>query len=255
MQSENQETERIQRVYATYARVGLQESKWSLKNPGNLAIHSERSRALAKTLARAALLPLSDKQILEVGCASGGVLRELIRLGAKPSLLSGIDLIPDHIDSARIVLPEADLRVADARSLPYEVERFDLVLVFTVFSSILDAEVARQVATEIRRVLKLGGAVIWYDFQYGNPRNPNVRGIKQPQVAKLFPGFRTHWRSLTVFPPLARRLGALTPFVYPMLAAIPLFRTHLMGMMLKPAQVGAAQMISTKRQSNMVPIR
>jgi ubiquinone/menaquinone biosynthesis C-methylase UbiE len=240
MQAENQETERIQRVYATYAAAGLAESKWSLKNPGNLAIHSERSRALAKALARSGLLPLSDKHVLEVGCGSGGILRELILLGAKPSLLSGIDLIADRVESARIVLPEADLRVADARSLPFEAERFDLVMVFTVFSSILDAEVARQVATEIRRVLKPAGAVIWYDFQYNNPRNPNVRGIKQPQVATWFPGFRSYWKTLTVLPPLARRLGAVTAFVYPILAAIPLFRTHLMGVMLKPSTAGAA---------------
>jgi ubiquinone/menaquinone biosynthesis C-methylase UbiE len=132
-------------------------------------------------LARTGLLPLSDKHILEVGCGEGGRLRELNPLGAKPSLLSGIDLLADRVESARIRLPEADLRVADARSLPFEAERFDLVLVFTVFSSILDAEVARQVATEIRRVLKSGGAVIWYDFRYDNPRNPNVRGINNPR--------------------------------------------------------------------------
>ena len=241
MSTQDPEAQRIQRVYRGYAAGGFGRSKWSPNNPGNQAMQSERQRVLANMLDRIGFLPLSDKRVLEVGCGSGGILRELLLLGAKPSRLSGIDLNTDRVETARIVLPEADLRVADARSLPFEAERFDLVMVFTVFSSILDAEAARQVATEIRRVLKSGGAVIWYDFQYNNPRNPNVRGIKQLQVDKWFPGFRSYWKTLTVLPPLARRLGSVTAFVYPILAAIPLVRTHLMGVMLKPSTAGASQ--------------
>jgi len=233
MQSERQEAERIQAVYGEYAAIGFAESKWSLKNAGNQAIHSERNRVLVKALSRTALLPLNGKHILEVGCASGSVLRDLVLLGAEPSRLSGIDLVPDHIKAARLTLPEADLRVADARSLPYDPGQFDLVLVFTVFSSILDVEVMGQVAAEIRRVLKPGGAVICYDFQYNNPGNQNVRGIKQRELEKLFPGLRGDWNTLTVLPPLARRLGRLTSFAYPVLAAIPWVRTHLLGIMVK----------------------
>ena len=52
----------------------------------------------------------------------------------------------------------------------------------------------------------------------------------------LFAGFRGHWTSLTLLPPLARRLGPLTPFAYPALAAIAPLRTHLLGVLIKPPQ-------------------
>jgi ubiquinone/menaquinone biosynthesis C-methylase UbiE len=234
MPSKNQETERIQRVYAAYTTAGLPETKWSLRNPGNNAISSDRSRALSKALASEELLPLSGKRILDVGCGAGGVLRELIGLGADPSLLVGIDLVAHRIEMARTVLPSVDLQMADARWMPFEPERFDLALSLTLFSSILDGETAAQVAHEICRVLKPGGAMIWYDLRFNNPGNPNVRGIKRREVEAWFPGFRSSWRTLTVLPPLARRLGFFTPVLYPILAAIPFIRTHLLGVLIKP---------------------
>jgi ubiquinone/menaquinone biosynthesis C-methylase UbiE len=189
-----------------------------------------------ETLGRFGLLPLGDRRILEVGCGEGLILQELTRLGAKSSLLSGIDLIPERIEAAQARLPTVDVRVADAQTLPYKSGEFDLVVVFTVFSSILSKEIACGVAAEIRRVLKPGtGALLWYDLQYNNPWNGNVRGMKRPEVEALFPGLDGHWRSLTVFPPLARKLSVFTAFLYPAFAAIPMARTHLMGMMLKRA--------------------
>ena len=128
--------------------------------------------------------------------------------------------------------------MADARSLPYSDESFDVVVAFTVFSSILELEFARQVAREMCRVLKPGGVVVHYDFQYNNPWNRNVRGVKRAEVENYFDGVHGGWKRLTLFPPLARRLGIFTPVLYPVLAAVPLFRTHLMGVLVKAGKAG-----------------
>lgn len=234
MAGENEETTRIQRVYATYEAKGLGKSKWSLNNRGNVAIIQERRAALLTVLETAGSLPLAGKQILEVGCGSGGVLQELLSLGADASRLCGVDLLPDGIESARRNLPEVNLKVADARHLPFDKEAFDLVIVFTVFSSILNLGAARSVAEEISRVLKPGGAVASYDFRYNNPVNPNVRGMKRRELQAHFPGFVVFAKSLTLLPPLARRLGPLTRFAYPVLAMVPLLRTHFLAVMVKP---------------------
>jgi ubiquinone/menaquinone biosynthesis C-methylase UbiE len=269
----NTESDRVRRVYQGYADAGLRESKWSLRNRGNLTIHREIASVLADLLAGAGIRSLNDRRTLEIGCGEGRVLDKLIALGANPRLIAGIDLLEERIEAARRRLPEADLRVADARSLPYPDESFHVVVAFTVFSSILDLEIARQVAGEMCRVLKPGGVVVHYDFQYNNPWNPNVRGVKRAEVEGYFDGFRGDWKRqhykaesrkqpgeikerihgprkaeikpeidgfdggwkrLTLFPPLARRLGVLTPVLYPVLAALPLLRTHLMGVMVKP---------------------
>ncbi len=236
MLTRDPEFDRVQRVYADYAARGLSDSKWSLSNRGNCAIYSERSRAVTEMLGQTGIMPLSGKKVLEIGCGSGRVLRELIGLGANPGLMSGIDLLADRIELARRALPEVDLRLADARSLPFASESFDLLVLFTVFSSILDWEVVRRVAEEVCRVLKRGGAVLFYDFRFNNPRNPNVRGIKRSEVETYFHGFRPCWKTLTVLPPLARKLGVFAPFVYPLLASVPILRTHLLGVLLKPAE-------------------
>jgi ubiquinone/menaquinone biosynthesis C-methylase UbiE len=228
------EVQRIQRVYDGYAARGLAESRWSLANPGNAAMRLERMRALARVLARAGFASLENRKILEIGCGEGRVLGELAALGARPSLLSGIDLLPERIETARRAFPQSDLRVADARSLPFADGSFDLAAAFTVFSSVPDLEVARDIAREMGRVLKPGGAVVCYDFHYNNPRNSNVRGIKRSCLASSFPGFRCHWRTLTLLPPLARRLGRFTAVAYPLLAAIPPLRTHFLGILVKP---------------------
>jgi hypothetical protein len=102
----------------------------------------------------------------------------------------------------------------------------DMVLLFTVFSSILDHRMAENVATEVRRVLKPGGAVLWYDFRYDNPSNPHTRGMTKRHIRRLFPGFTLNLRTITSLPPLARRLGRATSWLYPVLAAGPFLRTH-----------------------------
>jgi len=232
----DQESERLRRVFSAYAEAGLPKSRWSLANRGNLKIHQEISQTLVKMLTRNNLMPLDNKRILEVGCGDGRVLQGLISMGAKSHFVSGVDMLDERINSARCVLPEVDLRVADARFLPFPPESFDIVVTFTLFSSILQTQFARQVATEMCRVLKPGGAAVYYDFQYDNPRNPNVRGIKRAEVEQYFEDFQPSWKRLTLFPPLARRLGIFTPIAYPLLAAVPFLRTHLMGVLIKPDQ-------------------
>lgn len=93
---------------------------------------------------------------------------------------------------------------------------------------------AHNVAAEVQRLLKAGGAVVWYDFRYNNPYNPHVRGMTKGHIQQLFPTFTFHLRTITLLPPLARRLGALTPLLYSRLARLPILRTHYLGLLVKP---------------------
>lgn len=76
--------------------------------------------------------------------------------------------------------------------------------------------------------------MIWYHFRYNNPTNPNVRGMTKRLIRRFFPDFRMKLHSITLLPPLARRLGRLTPVLYPVLAAIPPLRTHYLGVLIRP---------------------
>ena len=105
------------------------------------------------------------------------------------------------------------------------------MLLFTVFSSILDEAMARNVAREIGRVLKQGGAVVWHDLRYPNPWNPTVRAMTKRRIRELFPSFELKPELIYLLPPIARRLGRFTDWTYPMLASISVLRSHYSGLL------------------------
>lgn len=228
------EADRIRQVYDRYDQKGWAESKWADTNPGNARNLQERERRIGGLLVETGYAPLAGRRLLEIGCGSGKVMRSLLRLGARPENCYGVDLIPDRIGEAQAACPGVHFQAANAEQLPFETGSFHLVAVFTVFSSILDDATARRIAGEMDRVLKPGGAVIWYDLRVNNPGNPNVRGLRPPELARLFPEYRPRLCKLTLVPPLARRLGSLTGTLYPILVAMPLLRTHLGGVLMKP---------------------
>jgi SAM-dependent methyltransferase len=228
------EITRVRRVYRGYAERGRGAREWAANHPGNRAMVDERTRVLAGLLERSGRLPLGNRRVLDLGCGDGEVLAGLVRWGAAPARLVGIDVRADAVVRAHARWPALGFDVADATALPCRDASFDLALCFTLFTSILDDGVARRVAREVRRVLRPGGALLWYDFRVGNPWNPHVRAMSRRSVHELFPGWPATFRLVTLLPPLARRLHSLTPLLYPVLAAFPPLRTHWAGLLERP---------------------
>ena len=82
--------------------------------------------------------------------------------------------------------------------------------------------------------LRPGGAVLWYDFTYNNPRNPDVRGVPLRRVQALFPQGRITARRVTLAPPLARVLVRVHPALYGLFNSVPWLRTHILCWIEKP---------------------
>jgi ubiquinone/menaquinone biosynthesis C-methylase UbiE len=224
------DSERIARAYQDLeARAG---SRWDSANPGNEAILEERRRSTRNLLDKAGLLPLAGKQVLEVGSGTGGELAWMRELGAASEDLVGVDLLPDRVAAARRAHPGTRFDHGNAEHMSYADESFDLVLALTVFSSIPSEAMARNVALEITRVLRPGGAVLWYDVRYDSASNPNVKAVPAWRVRSLFPALKAKLHSVTLLPPLARRLGPLTS-AYGLLASVPPLRSHLIGLLRK----------------------
>jgi ubiquinone/menaquinone biosynthesis C-methylase UbiE len=134
---------------------------------------------------------------------------------------------------AREALPMADLQVGDATRLPWDNEHFNLVIASTVFTSVLNTDVRRLMAAEIVRVLRPGGALLWYDFAINNPKNPNVRRVDRRELSKLFPELKGKTKSVSLAPPLARLVAPANWTMAVFLAGIPLLRTHLLALLVK----------------------
>jgi ubiquinone/menaquinone biosynthesis C-methylase UbiE len=228
------EADRLKVVYREYGERGLGKTKWSLTNRGNQAIRQERERKLARLLQRAGFLPLAPRRILDVGCGTGETLAGFEAWGARPENLFGVDLLADRIRRAKEAFPALNFQETNAEALPFENGFFDLAAVFTVFTSILDPQMTRNLSREITRVLRSGGAVIWYDFRMNNPFNPHVRGVSRKGIRQLFPEFNERLVSITLMPPLARRCSFLTQLLYPCFASLPFLRSHYLGLLTKP---------------------
>jgi ubiquinone/menaquinone biosynthesis C-methylase UbiE len=155
--------------------------------------------------------------------------------GVVPERLHGIDLLSDRIERANRLAPRMDLRVASAWALPYADESMDLVSAHTVFSSILDPTARQALAREMVRVLRLTGCILIYDFWISNPKNPDTTGIDKAEICRLYPDMIVKTCTLTLAPPLSRRIAPIFPLLVHILEALlPFLRTHSMSIVRRP---------------------
>lgn len=142
--------------------------------------------------------------VLDIGCGVGAFLRMVAERGARPF---GIDASEALLEFARTRVPEADLRVGDMESLPYEDNAFDLVTGFTAFFFANDFAAAIR---EAGRVAKPGAPVV---IQVWGPHERNDLEAMKAIARPFFPPRpadapleREYWKP-GVLEDIARRAG------------------------------------------------
>ena len=228
--------EEDQRVREAYARRRLiPAARYARTDPFNLYSSHEREAVMASFFRSRGLNSLAGIRILDVGCGRGDTLRLFMEYGAQPELLTGIDLLEDRVQKARQLTPNATVVCGSATQMPFPDSSFDLVVQFTLFTSILHDEVKRSIAAEMARVLSPSGRILWYDFTYNNPSNADVRGIGKREIRALFPGFNLDGRRLTLAPPLGRRIAPVSIALYYFLSRFRPLCTHYLGLLQRSA--------------------
>jgi SAM-dependent methyltransferase len=215
------ERDRLTRLYEGYGQDPGRRSAWAADNPGNVAIRAE---VAAHLRAGAGAIVDGDQPVLDAGCGTGYWLDWLVREGVAPERLHGADLIAARVDAAGRRVPGAHVAVADVRALPYPDATFGLVLLFTVLSSQPSRPAMVDALREARRVLAPGGAIVVWDVR----RSRAGRATRRVPAAVLRAGLGEGVRlsTVTLLPPLARRLGRATGRLYGPLARVPALRTH-----------------------------
>jgi ubiquinone/menaquinone biosynthesis C-methylase UbiE len=126
-------------------------------------------------VARTVLLPWALQGVrpagraLEVGCGTGAMAARL--LARFPDLeLVATDYDPEMVTTTQLALRtfgrRAQVQRADAAQLPFEDDRFDLVLAFAMFHHSGDWQ---RAVGEAIRVLRPGGRLVGYDILEGAP--------------------------------------------------------------------------------------
>jgi SAM-dependent methyltransferase len=226
------EQDRIKDVYRRW-HGGAALDRYAWHRPEILQQVAARSRAFAALLSETVGGDLSALRVLDVGCGTGGFLRQLIDWGADPARLTGTELQQDRLDYARrFTAGDVSWRLGTLDSMG--LRGFDLVTAQTVFSSVLDPGLRRALAEQMWRALRPGGWALVFDFRYDNPRNRNVRKVTRAELAAWWPGERSRYRTLLLAPPIHRLLARVPWMASDLLAAVaPPLRSHFMYMVQK----------------------
>lgn len=215
------DAERIRKVFQERKELGD-----GLFDAFRLQTHQERYEELLRFFRDIGLCSLEKLRVLDVGCGSGGHLRRMADFGVEPANCFGVDLFRKSLCNARRMNPNIHFLEANGAQLPFNNDVFDLVFQYTMLTSVLDEELRRKIVSEIQRVLRPGGYLIWYDFAYSNPQNLNVRGIGREEIRRLLDGFCVQLRRVTLAPPIGRPAARISLVLYRLLAAVPLLRSH-----------------------------
>ena len=222
------------RIQQAYGRRSSDDARYSFFDEGQLFRIQQLERAILALLKFHGLKSLHSRKILEVGCGSGYWLRQFIQWGASPEKLTGVDLLDRCVAEAnRLCSSAVNVRRANAASLDFADGSFDLVFQATVFTSILDPDLKKQIAAEMIRVTADDGFILWYDFRFNNPWNADVRGVEAREIRELFPGCDITLHRVTLAPPLARRLARYSWLACCLLDKIPWLCTHYLGLVRK----------------------
>jgi ubiquinone/menaquinone biosynthesis C-methylase UbiE len=225
------EVERIRKIYAR-RDVNIDPERYTLFDAAYLCLHHSRQRALLNLLRRVGINTLQGRRVLEVGCGRADILIEYLGYGVNSKDLVGIDLLFDHLSQAHERLPVLQLLCADGRFLPFRDNSFDVVIQYTVFSSVLNDHDRQNLATEMLRVVNPGGLIVSYDFWPNNPSNPDVRGLRFSQIRTLFPYCHYDLQRIVLAPPISRRIAPLSSLVCQALEKLPFLCSHfLVGIM------------------------
>lgn len=105
--------------------------------------------------------------------------------------------MPARAEAARRILPEARIKTGSAHEMPFPDGSFDIVCQFVVFSSVVDPEMRRAIASEMLRVLRPGGLILWYDIRKART-TPDLVPISMSEIRSIFPGCSIAARPVTL---------------------------------------------------------
>jgi SAM-dependent methyltransferase len=201
-------------VEASYRRRASDDTKYSPLRKLTLETSHERRRALVRTLNRNLRTPLDQARILDIGSGDGGVLLELLLLGASPENLVGNELLPHRIKRARLRLPNAvELVEGDITTQELPASSFDVGIIFLVLMTVPRGPSREHILHSAMRLLKPDALLLVLEPIVPNPRNRDVARVREGELIRSI-GIEPVDTSRLHCPPPFNRISASTSLLY-----------------------------------------
>lgn len=213
-----------EKIVEDYKKYDAQYAKkWGMEITGNRFMHEGKCQYV-DNLIKTTFSDLSTLKVIDMGCGLGHELARLKDLGLQSHNLFGLDINEERILKAKDSYQDITFNMMSALDTGYEDGSFDIIMLYTVFSSIPDYNLKLKIAQEMRRLLSKNGIIIIYDMRYPNPSNKSINPLRLSQVEKLFDGMHIQSQSITLIPQIARQLS--NRCAYNLLHSIPIMRSH-----------------------------
>jgi SAM-dependent methyltransferase len=167
----------VERIKALYEGKGnSREPFWSHDNWGPLIPEIQFGEGQFRDLVIETLREhglgtgdMAGLSVIELGCGWGRNLHLFLELGVPARNIAGVDLIEHFIAFGKSQNPSLNIAVGDATRTGFGDGSFDIVLLHTVLSAILDRDVQARLLQEVRRLVKPGGLILVFDIADGYP--------------------------------------------------------------------------------------
>jgi len=212
-----------------YRHRALKPGKYSLDNPGNqFNFHLLRERINAHL--HAVFDNTASVHMLDLGAGELFWADQIRAMGISSGTIVACDLLHWRLAKGRREGREITAVNASAEQLPFPDRSFDLVCQFTLMTSILEPGMRHKIASEMLRVLKPGGYILWYDFRYRNPFNRNTRAVGRTELIRLFAGVPITMEEITLIPQIARRSPRWSISLLKQAYRLAILRSHYLAL-------------------------
>jgi len=213
-----------------------------LRNPEVLFQSLSRDAAMVRALRWIGSDP-QVARVLDVGCGDGDSVWTLLRLGFQASNVSGVDIQKEKIARAKAGNPAVNFECADATSLEFQDETFDIAMESMMFLQLTDDDIAKRIAAEMIRVTRPGGILLVSDWRYSKPGSSEFKGVSARRIGELYQvGRRTEvckrFRGPLV-PPVGRFVSKYcSPAYFAIQAVLPFLAGHVVTVLRKRKTAG-----------------
>jgi len=202
--------------------------KYSLSNPGNRFNFDHLRQHIERGL-KTTYPDLTSITMLDIGSGGLSWTEEFVKLGISREKCIALDLLQWRLEEGHDAGRDIKAVCASAAELPFSDGVFDLVTQLTLMTSVLEANTREAIVSEMKRVLRPGGYILWYDFRFNNPINRHTRAIGRREIEKSFDGWKIRIEKMTLLPPLARRFNDRWSVLLKFFYAFPILRTHYLA--------------------------